>query len=81
LPRWVYLPLNTSAFLFLFLDIPELNPADGVWSHIKYGRLPNYTPFDLLELRNTVTSELKRLQREPHLLRAFIRRTRLNFES
>ena len=58
----------------------ELNPADGVWSHIKCGRLPNYTPFDLFELRNTVTSELKRLQREPHLLRAFIRRTRLNVE-
>jgi len=58
----------------------ELNPADGVWSHIKYGRLPNYTPFDLSELRNTVTTELERLQREPHLLRGFIRRTRLNVE-
>ena len=58
----------------------ELNPADGVWSHIKYGRLPNYTPFDLSELRNTVATESQRLQREPHLLRAFIRRTRLNLE-
>ena len=58
----------------------ELNPVDSVWSHIKYGRLPNYTPFDLSELRRTVTSELKRLQRQPHLLRAFIRRTRLNME-
>jgi len=58
----------------------ELNPADGVWGHIKYGRLPNYTPFDLSELRRTVTAELKRLQRQPHLLRAFIRRTKLNFE-
>jgi transposase len=58
----------------------ELNPADGVWSHIKYGRLPNYTPFDLAELRRTVTTELKRLQRQPHLLHAFIRRTRLSFE-
>jgi transposase len=56
----------------------ELNPADGVWSHIKYGRLPNYTPFDLSELRRTVTTELKRLHRQPHLLRAFIRRTRLS---
>jgi transposase len=61
-------------------NAPNLNPADGVWSHIKYGRLPNYTPFDLSELRRTVTTELKRLQRQPHLLRAFIRRTRLNFE-
>jgi transposase len=61
-------------------NAPELNPADGVWGHIKYGRLPNYTPFDLSELRRTVTNELKRLQRQPHLLRAFIRRTRLSFE-
>lgn len=61
-------------------NAPELNPADGVWSHIKYGRLPNYTPFDLSELRRTVTAELKRLQRQPHLLHAFIRRTRLCFE-
>jgi transposase len=58
----------------------ELNPADGVWSYIKYGRLPNYTPFDLTELRRTVTTELKRLQRQPHLLRAFIRRTKLSLE-
>jgi transposase len=58
----------------------ELNPADGVWSHIKYGRLPNYTPFDLAELRRTLTTELKRLQRQPHLLHAFIRRTKLSFE-
>ena len=61
-------------------NAPELNPADSVWSHIKYGRLPNYTPLDLSELRNTVTTELERLQREPHLLRAFVRRTKLNFE-
>jgi transposase len=61
-------------------NAPELNPADGIWSHIKYGRLPNYTPFDLFELRTTVTTELKRLQRHPHLLQAFIRRTRLNLE-
>jgi len=58
----------------------ELNPADGIWSYIKYGRLPNYTPVDLSELRNTVTTELERLQKEPHLLRAFIRRTKLNVE-
>jgi putative transposase len=61
-------------------NAPELNPADRIWSHIKYGRLPNYTPFDLSELRTTVTTELKRLQRHPHLLQSFIRRTRLSFE-
>ena len=58
----------------------ELNPADGAGSHLKSGRLPNSTPFDLSELRRTITTELKRLQRQPHLLHAFIRRTRLSFE-
>jgi len=56
---------------------PELNPVDSVWSYIKYGRLPNYTPLDLAELRRTLTAELKRLQRKPHLLFSFRRRTGL----
>jgi transposase len=56
---------------------PKLNPADGVWGYIKYGRLPNYTPPDLDVLRTTVTAELDRLRREEHLLRSFIRHTKL----
>lgn len=56
---------------------PTLNPADGVWGYIKYGRLPNYTPPDLDVLRTTVTAELDRLRREEHLLRSFIRHTKL----
>ena len=56
---------------------PKLNPADGIWGYIKYGRLPNYTPPDLDVLRTTVTSELDRLQREEELLRSFIRHTKL----
>ena len=55
-------------------NAPELDPVDSVWSHVKYGRLANYTPFDLSELRKTVTTELQRLESKPHLLRAFIRR-------
>jgi hypothetical protein len=37
---------------------PKLNPADGIWGYIKYGRLPNYSPPDLDVLRATVTAEL-----------------------
>ena len=59
-------------------NAPNLNPVDGVWSHIKYGRLPNYTPFDLFQLRRKLTAELKRLQRQPDLLLSFICRTGLN---
>ena len=61
-------------------NAPELNPVDSAWSHVKYGRLPNYTPFDLVELRGTVTAELKRLQHSPHLLHAFIRRAGLGLD-
>jgi transposase len=56
---------------------PKLNPADGIWGYIKYGRLPNYTPPDLDVLRTTVTAELDRLQKEEELLRSFIRQTKL----
>ena len=43
MPRWVYLPLNTSAFLFLFLDIPQLDtlPADtSIYASTAASRLP-----------------------------------------
>ena len=56
---------------------PKLNPADGIWGYIKYGRLANYTPPDLDVLRTTVTVELNRLRQEEALLRSFIRHTEL----
>jgi transposase len=56
---------------------PKLNPADGIWGYIKYGRLPNYTPPDLDVLRATITDELNRLRQEEGLLRSFIRHTKL----
>jgi transposase len=57
--------------------VPKLNPADGIWGYIKYGRLPNYTPPDLDVLRATVTEELDRLRQNEDLLRSFIRHTKL----
>jgi transposase len=56
---------------------PKLNPADGIWGYIKYGRLPNYTPPDLDVLRTTITEELDRLRQEEGLLRSFIRHSKL----
>jgi transposase len=47
---------------------PELNPADGVWRYVKYGRIPNYAPPDLGALRSTLTAELGRVRRRPDLL-------------
>jgi len=56
---------------------PKLNPADGIWGYVKYGRLPNYAPPDLDLLRTTVTAELDRLRQEEELLWSFIRHTKL----
>jgi transposase len=41
---------------------PKLNPADGIWRYIKYGRLANYAPANLTELRATITIELDSLK-------------------
>ncbi|NQU22983.1 MAG: IS630 family transposase [Candidatus Nealsonbacteria bacterium] len=57
-----------------------LNPADGIWSYIKYGRLPNYAPLDLPELRRTLTAEFRRLKKHPNFLFSFIRRTGLTLD-
>ncbi|MEQ1933858.1 MAG: IS630 family transposase [Fimbriimonadaceae bacterium] len=57
---------------------PELNPADKVWGYIKYGRLANYTPMDLEELRESVKSEMLALKRRPKLLHSFIQRAGLD---
>lgn len=56
---------------------PELNPVDYVWSYAKYGRLPNYCPSSLSELRNRITAEFRRLQKQPELIKALFRRAGL----
>jgi hypothetical protein len=57
--------------------VPELNPADGIWRYIKFGRLANYTPPDLDTLRGKIRQELDRLRGRPELLRSFIRFTKV----
>ena len=59
---------------------PELNPVDYVWSYVKYGRLANYCPHDLTELRERVTAELSRVKEQPDLLRSLFLRTGLALE-
>ena len=60
--------------------VPELNPVDNVWGYVKYGRLPNYTPPDLKELRRRIRTEFSRLQDRPDLLETFFRRTGLTLD-
>lgn len=59
---------------------PELNPADGIWRYVKYGRLPNYTPYEMDELRSKVVEELDRLKESPDLLKSLVRFTKLPLE-
>ncbi|MGD0769725.1 MAG: IS630 family transposase [Tepidisphaeraceae bacterium] len=59
---------------------PELNPADGVWSYIKYGRLANFAPHDLSTLRKQVTKELKELCDKPQHLASFIAKCKLSLD-
>jgi transposase len=62
-------------------EASELNPVDNVWGYVKYGRLSNYTPSTLTELRSRIKSEFKRLQGRPDLLEASFRRTGLTLNS
>jgi transposase len=56
---------------------PDLNPADGIWRYVKFGRLPNYTPYEMDELRGKVVEELDRLKESPELLKSLVRFTKL----
>lgn len=51
---------------------PELNPVDKIWGYIKFGRLANYAPFSLIQLRSKVREELTVLKSRGHILRGFI---------
>jgi len=56
---------------------PELNPVDYVWAYVKYGRLANYCPKNLDQLRTKVSSELSRVSMRPDLLKSFFHATGL----
>jgi hypothetical protein len=51
------------------LHAAELNPVDRVWGYVKYNRIPNYAPPDLVVLRSTLTVEFDRARNKPDLLR------------
>jgi transposase len=60
---------------------PKLNPVDEIWCYVKYGRIPNYTPTALADLRGRVNKELSDLQGKPRLLASLFRRTKLTLET
>ena len=53
---------------------PELNPVDRAWGYIKHGRLANYAPCSLTELRKSLNSEFRALKRRQDVIAWCIRK-------
>ena len=80
-PVNIYLALHPAITAFFFPPYaPELNPVDNIWGYIKYNRLANFCPHDLIELRKCVRAELFRIQKRPDLLESMLRHTGMNFD-
>jgi len=58
---------------------PELNPTEGVWSHVKRG-IGNLAPCTITQLAAIVRSRLKSIQYRPSLLDAFLAETGLSLQ-
>jgi putative transposase len=55
---------------------PDLNPAEGVWGHLK-NSLGNLAPCTIDELAGLARTRLKSMQYQPSLLDGFIAETGL----
>jgi len=86
---WDNLNHHVSAVMRAFVDahhwltvvqlpgyVPELNPTEGVWSHLKRG-IANLAPCTIAQLAAIVRSRLKSIQYRPALLDAFLTETGL----
>lgn len=58
---------------------PDLNPTEGVWSHVKTS-LGNLAATGVDHLAAIVRNRLKRIQHRPHLLDGFLAQTGLTLE-
>jgi transposase len=56
---------------------PELNPTEGVWTYVKWGRLCNFAPPDSPTLEKHVFNELHAIRRHQKRLRGFWTRSKL----
>jgi len=68
---------NRFWFEWLPAYAPDLNPVDKLWSHTKYGDLPNYIPEDLWTLEGAFLESLRDTQSQPGLLRSFFHAAKL----
>jgi transposase len=57
--------------------VPELNPVEPVWSHLKRS-LANLTKHNITELTTLVKTRLRRMQYRPGVLDGFLAKTGLD---
>ena len=55
----------------------DYNADEGVWAHLKWNQLANFTPHDTAEQTRGLRRGMRRMQRESNLVRACFRRTKL----
>lgn len=63
--------------VFLPAYAPELNPVEYAWGYLKTNPLANLARFDTLSLCRTASHHARSLQRQPDLLRSFLRHSPL----
>lgn len=56
---------------------PHLNPVEGMWGHGKGHKLANHCPDSVEELAKTAHEKFSEYQHEQHLLKSFVRHTKL----
>jgi len=59
---------------------PELNPVEYLWTHLKYGQLPNFVPDNVFQLNDTLRDHLARTRRSSQRLRSFFDHSPLPFD-
>lgn len=57
---------------------PELNPVEGIWSHLKLNPLANWAPETSGQLFLEAVAQVEKVEQRQDLLRSFIRRTPLS---
>lgn len=58
---------------------PDLNPQEQVWAYLKYGRLSNFTPDHVEQIRRRVRQNVRRAARRVQLLKSLFRNSQLPF--
>jgi putative transposase len=58
---------------------PELNPVEYLWSHLKYGVLPNFLPDDVFQLDAVVSKHIHQTKKSPSHLQPFCNASGLPF--